>query len=82
MFKNEVFKIKINNIILFLFLFTSFILWDVKNFYFDLRFLSIFFIGLFFVLNIREIKVEKNFLIFFILLFILFHYFIISYQKK
>lgn len=77
-------KLNLNNInysqnlnlsLLFIALFSSFFLWDLKNFYFDLRFLIIICSLVILIINFRSLNFVKYYIVS-IILFILIHYFI------
>ena len=73
--KNNFFFQKFDSLLLFLGLFSTFFLWDIKNIYFDLRFLIIICSLIFLIINFRSLDL-MNYYIIGAILFILIHYFI------
>jgi hypothetical protein len=73
--KNNHFFQNFNSFLLFLGLFSTFFLWDIKNIYFDLRVLIIICSLIFLIINFRSLDLMNHYIIGAIL-FILIHYFL------
>ena len=69
-------KLNLEFIFLFISLFSIFFLWDIKNYYIDLRFLVIFISTVYFIIYFKSLNFKIDYLITSIIIIILIHYYL------